>query len=29
MGDCLKRDLAGLGGEWRMGARDGGSGEWG
>ena len=25
--DCVKRDLAGVGGEWRMRARDGGSGE--
>ena len=22
--DCVKRDLAGVGGKWRMGARDGG-----
>ena len=25
--DCVKRYLVGVGGEWRMSARDGGSGE--
>ena len=25
--DCVKRDLVGVGGEWRMGARDWGSGD--